>query len=145
MPDCKYDDLNLQSPEKIAEAMNKASKASMMNGDETPPIDFDKVVPSYDGILVTFEKPSIEAEEKTSSGIVISTKEKALSKYIIAEVVRCGCGNWSETLKGYIPLPFNKGDKVLIKRGSGMNFVSQETGKLFSIVRAPEILFKLED
>lgn len=139
------DDLGLQSPDKIAEAMNKASKASMMNGDETPPIDFDKVVPCYDGVLVTFEKPVIEEEEKTTTGIVLSTKSKALGKYVVAEVVRCGCGNWSETLKDYVPLPFEIGDKILIKRGSGMNFVSQASGKLYSVVRAPEILFKIEE
>ena len=67
------------------------------------------IKPLYDNVLLEKEK----TEDKTASGIILSTKEK---EQAYANVVAVGEGTYQDGK--LVPLPVKPGDKVLYKKYS---------------------------
>lgn len=90
------------------------------------------IIPLHDRLLVE----RLEAEEKTSGGIIIP--DNAKEKPQKGKVVAVGNGAWDEDGEKRIPLDVKKGDIVLFAKWGGTE-VNHE-GKDYLIMKESDIL-----
>ena len=90
-----------------------------------------KLTPLADNVLLK----SFEAEEKTASGIILSTATK--EKSVVSEVVAAGPGTDD------VKMTVKKGDKVITSKYSGTEV--KVDGEECTIVRQSDILAVVED
>ena len=89
-----------------------------------------KLTPLADNVLLK----SFEAEEKTASGIILSTATK--EKSVVSEVVAAGPGTDD------VKMTVKKGDKVITSKYSGTEV--KVDGEEYTIVRQSDILAVVE-
>ena len=89
-----------------------------------------KLTPLADNVLLK----SFEAEEKTASGIILSTATK--EKSVVSEVVAAGPGTDD------VKMTVKKGDKVITSKYSGTEV--KVDGEEYTIVRQGDILAIVE-
>lgn len=89
-----------------------------------------KLTPLADNVLLK----SFEAEEKTASGIILSTATK--EKSVVSEVVAAGPGTDD------VKMTVKKGDKVITSKYSGTEV--KLDGEKYIIVRQSDILAIVE-
>jgi co-chaperonin GroES (HSP10) len=144
------------TPEDMLAEMGKDPTGKPKDMDEELGVDFSLVKPLYDYVLITYEKPAEEkadaaiAEKRTAGGIIIPDRDlqgkqvrKAVEKkYLIAEVVATGVGNYDMNGKEQ-PWPFKIGDRVMVPRHGGLNMLSRKDLKLYRVIRAKEIIMVL--
>mgnify|MGYP002901888918 FL=1 len=89
-----------------------------------------KLTPLADNVLLKH----MEAEEKTASGIILSTATK--EKSVIAEVIAAGPGT------DYVKVTVKKGDKVVTGKYAGQEL--KLDGEDYVIVKMADILAVVE-
>ena len=89
-----------------------------------------KLTPLADNVLLK----SHEAEEKTASGIILSTATK--EKSVVSEVIAAGPGTKD------VPMTVKKGDKVVTGKFSGQEL--KLDGEDYVIVKMADILAVVE-